>query len=179
MNFLDLYLQRNNSKRYEVHKKTGISQQLLSTHTKKKVENYSTKVITAIGETLGKSPGQVLDELLTLEKENPAFEVFNPNELMIALKGKEDTIIISGAYCEKIYTIMRGHLSENEMLGFELGSRGTITVLAYAIEAVRDLFTNDSNESKIEKDIEKKLRLYKIKEIGINKLVLTLRQLDY
>ncbi len=40
MNYLDLYLQKNNCKRYDVHKKTGVSQQLLSTHTKKNIDKY-------------------------------------------------------------------------------------------------------------------------------------------
>lgn len=47
MNYLDLYFQRNNSKRYDVHKKTGVSQQLLSTHVNKKVEKYSSKILMA------------------------------------------------------------------------------------------------------------------------------------
>lgn len=176
MNYLDLYLQRNNYKRYDVFKKTGISQQLLSTHKNKKIEKYSSKVLIALAQTLEKTPGQVLDELISLEIKNPAFEAFNPQELLIGLKEKYDTIIISGAYYNEIYKLMKSNLTENETLGLELGSHGITTILAYAIIAVRDLF---SNSDKIDLDIEKKLKLYKIKELTDNKLVLTLKQLDY
>ena len=60
MNALDFYLQKHNCKRYDVHKKTGISQQLLATHKNKQIKQYSGKVLFAIADTLGKTPGEVL-----------------------------------------------------------------------------------------------------------------------
>ncbi|WP_343345725.1 helix-turn-helix domain-containing protein [Terrisporobacter petrolearius] len=66
MNYLDLYLRKNNCKRYDIHKKTGVSQQLLSNHTKISVENYSGKVLVAIASTINKTPGDVLNDLLCL-----------------------------------------------------------------------------------------------------------------
>ena len=176
MNYLDLYLQRNNCKRYDVYKKTGVSQQLLSTHTNKEIGKYSSKVLIALAETLNKTPGTVLDELIALERENPAFEAFNPSELLIGLKYKYDTIIIRGAYCNEIYKLMKGHLSENESMGFELGSHGVATIFDYAITAARDLF---SNSDKIENEIDRKLIAYKLKGISEDKLTLKLKQLDY
>lgn len=176
MNYLDLYLQRNNCKRYDIYKKTGVSQQLLSNHTNKKIKRYSSKILIALANTLNKTPGEVLDELIALELENPAFEVFNPSELLIGLKQKYDTIIIKGAYANEIYKLMRNQLSEKELMGFELGSSGLATVLDYAISAARNLF---SNSNKIDNDIEIKLRLYKLKEISNNNLILSLKQLDY
>ena len=176
MNYLDLYLQRNNSKRYEVFKKTGISQQLLASHKNRKIEKYSNKVIIALAEALDKTPGEVLDELLALEREKPAFEAYTPEDLLIGLKEKYDEILIKGAYCNEIYKLMKAQLTENERLGFELGSAGTLTILAYAITFVRDLF---SNSEKIDNEIERRLTSYKVKEIGMDKLVLTLKQLEY
>lgn len=176
MNYLDLYLQRHQCKRYDVFKKTGVSQQLLSTHTNKKIEKYSGKVLIAIADTIGKTPGDVLNELLNLEKENPAFEAYNPNELLVGLQSKYDKIVIRGAYYKEVKNIMDTHLSDNERLGVELGGSGAITILVYAIEAVRDLF---SNSDKIDLEIEKKLNLYKVKEISDNSLLLVLKQLDY
>lgn len=176
MNFLDLYLQRNNSKRYDVYKKTGISQQLLATHTKKKVESYSNKVILALAEALEKTPGTVLDELLALEKENPAFEAYNPSELLKALEFKYDKIIIKGAYCKEIYKLMKSQLSETESMGFELGSGGVASVLAYAINAARDLF---SNSDKVTKEIERRIISYKLENASEENVSIKLKQLDY
>ena len=178
MNYLDLYLQKNNCKRYDVHKKTGVSQQLLSTHTKKNIDKYSTKVIVALADTLDKTPGQVLDELMELQRENPVYEAFTPQELLIGLKAQEDVIIIRGAYCEKIREMMKGQLSETESMGFELGSGGLINILADAINSVREHFSNEHLD-KVEKDIEKKLRLYKVKHVSEDSIALSLKQLDY
>ncbi len=176
MNYLDLYLQKNNSKRYEVYKKTGVSQQLLATHTTKKIENYSNKVIMALAKSLGKTPGTVLDELLDLAKENPAFEAYNPTELLMALDYKYDIIIIKGAYCKEIYKLMKSQLSETESMGFELGSAGVATVLAYAINAARDLF---SNSDKVTKEIERKIVSYKLENSSEENVTIKLKQLDY
>lgn len=176
MNYLDLYLQRNNMKRYDVYKKTGISQQLLSTHTNKEIEKYSNKVIIALAEALEKTPGTVLDELLALEKENPAFEAYNPTELLTALEFKYDRIIIKGIYCKEIYKLMKSQLSETESMGFELGSAGVATVLAYAINAARDLF---SNTDKVTKEIERKVISYKIENASEEMVTIRLKQLDY
>ncbi|WP_297134614.1 helix-turn-helix domain-containing protein [Terrisporobacter sp.] len=176
MNYLDLYLRKNNCKRYDVHKKTGVSQQLLSNHTKRSIEKYSGKVLIAIANTLDKTPGDVLNELLALERENPAFEAYNPDELLLGLNEQWDYIVIKGAYGKEIYNIMKGHLSETETLGFELGSNGCITVLVSAIETVMDLF---SNSDKTSREIEKKLKLYKLNSMSDDVVFLTLKQLDY
>lgn len=176
MNYLDLYLRKNNCKRYDVHKKTGVSQQLLSNHTKRSIEKYSGKVLIAIANTLDKTPGDVLNELLALERENPAFEAYNPDELLLGLNEQWDYIVIKGAYGKEIYNIMKGHLSETETLGFELGSNSCITVLVSAIETVMDLF---SNSDKTSREIEKKLKLYKLNSMSDDVVFLTLKQLDY
>ncbi|MBS5938231.1 MAG: helix-turn-helix domain-containing protein [Clostridium sp.] len=176
MNYLDLYLQRNGIKRYDVYKATGVSQQLLSTHTSKSVEKYSNKVVIALAEALNKTPGTVLDELLALQKENPAFEAYNPAELLQGLEFKYDRIIIKGAYCSEVYKIMKGQLSETESMGFELGSAGVATVLAYAINAARDLF---SNSDKVSRDIERKIVSYKLESASEENVTIRLKQLDY
>ncbi|VYU24196.1 helix-turn-helix domain-containing protein [Clostridium tertium] len=176
MNYLDIYLQRNNIKRYDVHKKTGISQQLLATHTSKSVEKYSNKVVMALAEALDKTPGTVLDELLELQKENPAFEAYNPTELLEALEFKYDRIIIKGAYCSEIYKLMKSQLSETESMGFELGSAGVASILAYAINAARDLF---SNSDKVSRDIERKIISYKLENASQEEVTIRLKQLDY
>ena len=88
MNILDLYLQKYDCKRYEVHKRTGISQQLFATYTYKDVENYPVKLLIELSKTLNKPPGVILDEMLKLQDENLIVEVFNPSELLLSLKNK-------------------------------------------------------------------------------------------
>lgn len=71
---------------------------------------------------------------------------------------------------------MKNQLPETETLGFELESGGGITILTFAIETVRDLF---SNCDKTSIEIEKKLRFYKLSSMSDNIIFLTLKQLDY
>lgn len=182
MSVLDVYLQKNEKKRYDVHKKTGISQQLLSNMSKKNVESYSIKTIRAIAETVQKSEGEVVDELLRLEKENVIFEVLNVEDLLLAFENKEPYILIRGEYINDIKSLVKSQLSENELLGLELGSAGTANILAEGFYQLANIFGNKKDEQKKIEKIESKLRLYKIKkndENNENELLLYLRQLDY
>lgn len=181
MNYLDMYLRKNNCSRDKVSLKTGIDRDLLLKHTKKDSRKYSNEVLIAIGNTLNKQPEDVLNEIIALENENPPFEASTKAELLTGLSEKWDYIIIKGDLVQQINTVMRGQLSETEMMGFELGSGGTATIVASAIDAIRNLFNdvNDEKREKIDKDIEKKLKIYKIKEKSNDFILLSLKQLDY
>ena len=176
MNYLDLYLQRNKIKRYDVHKKTGISQQLLSTHKYKSIEKYSTKVILALSQTLEKTPGQVLDELIELEKNTPNFEAFNPQDLLLGLKENYPTIVIKGAYCKEINKVIKNN-TRDPLLPFpEPMTFIFLELIPYAIQSVKDLF---SGNDKINIDIEKNLINYKAKEICEDYIILEINKIEY
>lgn len=104
------------------------------------------------------------------------YEAYNPNELLAGLKAKSDYILIKGDYFKEVKKIMDTHLSENERLGVELGGVGGITLLVYALDVVRNLFINGD---KMDKEIDKKLNLYKVKTITDDGLLLSLKQIDY
>jgi len=169
MNYIDIYLQRNNLRKFDIIEKFNISENLFSNYKNKKIEKYSTEVIMTLATVLNRKPGEVLNELLLLEKENPAFEVFNSDDLLLALNEKYNLITIKGDYYDEIYKLMKGHLTEKEKLGLELGSNGTITILAYVIESIVDLFTKFPKK---DVEIDKKLRRYKIKELNNDSLTL-------
>ncbi|SMQ77507.1 Cro/C1-type HTH DNA-binding domain-containing protein [Bacillus sp. OV166] len=176
MSLLDIYLQKNEKKRYDVFKETGISQQMLSSVNNKSVSSYSVKTLQAIAKTLGKSEGTVLDELLRLENENPYFEVFNAEDLLLALKNKESYILIKGEYKKEMEELAKSQLSDTETLGLELGSAGLVTVLAEVILQLVDLFSSKDDDKK---KIESQIRKYKFKKLNENEILLYLRQLDY
>ncbi|KKI88917.1 hypothetical protein WQ54_28770 [Bacillus sp. SA1-12] len=185
MSILDIYLQRNGKKRYDVFKETGISQQTLASVNKKKVSSYSVKTIQAIAKTVQKSEGEVLNELLRLEKENATFEAYNYDDLLVAFDNKELYIFIRGEFKTEIETLAQSQLSETETLGIELGSDGTANILAEGFNQLAKLFSQKENEEneqderkKIEK-IESKMRMYKMKKNSKGELLLYLRQLDY
>lgn len=110
---------------------------------------------------------------------NSVFEAFTAEELLNHLKAKEDYIVIKGAYCEKVYDLMKSHLSETEMMGFELGSGGTTPILATIINNLRDFIKNDTDIDETTKAIEKKLRIYKVQSVCKDEIVLKLKQLEY
>ena len=176
LSLLDIYLQKNGKKRYDVFKETGLSQQMLASVNKKNVSSYSVKTIQAIAKTVEKSDGTVLEELVKLEQDNADFEVFNAEHLLLAFKNKETHILIKGEYKKEIDKLAVAQLSETETLGMELGSAGTITILAEAIYQIVNLFSSkDADHKKIESQIRK----YKITRINENDLLLYLCQLDY
>lgn len=70
-NVLQIYLDKNGVSKYKVSKVSGISQMTLSHATEdgKKLDGQTVKVIKAVAQALDKTPGQVLDDLLALSKE--------------------------------------------------------------------------------------------------------------
>ncbi|WP_019243050.1 MULTISPECIES: hypothetical protein [Bacillus] len=105
-----------------------------------------------------------------------AYEAHNRTELLAGLEAKSEYILIKGDYYKEVRKIMDTHLSENERLGVELGSAGALTPLIYALDRVQDLF---SKADKMDKEIDRKLNLFKIKKITDDGLLLSLKQLDY
>lgn len=176
MSLLDIYLQKNGKKRYDVFKETGISQQMLSSVNKKSVSSYSVKTIQAIAKTVNKSEGIVLDELLQLEIEKARYEVFNTEDLLLAFDHKEPYIVIKGEYKKEIEELAKTQLSETETLGLELGSSGLIYIVA---EGIYQLVNRISKKDADQKKIESQLRKYKIIKLNQNEYLLYLRQLDY
>lgn len=69
MNVLQKYLDQNNVTKYQVSKLSGLSQMTLShaTADTKPLSGQTVKVIRAVAEALGKTPGQVLDDLIQLD----------------------------------------------------------------------------------------------------------------
>jgi len=176
LSLLDVYLQKNGKKRYDVFKETGLSQQMLASVNKKNVSSYSVKTIQAIAKTVKKAEGTVLEELVLLEKENAYFEAFNTEDLLLAFKNKETHIVIKGEYKKEIDKFAEAQLLETETLGMGLGSAGIVTVLAEVIFQLVNLFSSKEAD---QKKIESQIRSYKVKRINENELLLYLRQLDY
>lgn len=70
MNVLQKYLDQNKMTRYQVAKKTGIANTTLANAVKdtKPLSGQTVKVISAVAQALAKTPGQVLDDLIALDK---------------------------------------------------------------------------------------------------------------
>lgn len=72
MNALQEYLDQNNITRYQVAKQIGIANTTLANAVKdtKPLSGQTVKVISAVAKALGKTPGQVLDDLIEIDKDN-------------------------------------------------------------------------------------------------------------
>lgn len=101
--------------------------------------------------------------------QNITFEALNSTDLLVGLKEKYETVIIKGVYCQEIYDLVKSQSTEYELMGYSLDT----SILIYAITALKDVFV--SSDKKIEKDIEKKLKLYEVGDVSKNKLTLKLR----
>lgn len=176
MSLLDIYLQKNEKKRYDVYKQTGLSQQMLSSVNKKSVSSYSVITIQAIAKTVKKNAGTVLDELLALEKENAYFEAFNAEDLLLAFNNKEPYILIKGEYKKEMDDLAKSQLSDTETLGLELGSAGLVTIWAELLIQLGNRFSTKDHDKK---RIENQIRKYKFKSLNEKETLLYLRLFDY
>lgn len=71
MNILEKYLNQNKVTRYQVSKMSGVYQSTLqkAVNSKSGSNGLSGKILKAVALTLNKTPGQVLDEIITLENQ--------------------------------------------------------------------------------------------------------------
>jgi len=176
MGLIDIYLQKNGKKRSDVCNETGMNHRMITSENKKNVRTYSVKTIQAIAKAVNKSEGLVIDELLKLESEKAIFEVYNTEDLLLALNHKEPYIAIKGEYKAEMEEFAKSQLSETETLGVELGSAGLLNILAEGFYQLTNLFSNKDDKKK---KIESQLRKYKIKKVNENEFLLYLRQIDY
>lgn len=114
--------------------------------------------------------------MLNLKGDAKYFTANNSEELLMALKNKEPYIIISRDYRNEFLETTELPLSENEIMGFELGFRGTGRLWGEIFYQIINIFSKDSKETK---QIERKLRKYSLKKWNEQELLLYLRQFDY
>lgn len=131
-NYMDVFLQKHGLTRYDVHKRTGISQQTLSNANKKLPEAYSGKILMSLSEATSLSPGKVLDQLLEIQIKDELYEVTDWETLKNAVENLYAVFYIKGPFMETVKEMKSEQLSEDELMGLELGTRGT----AYITETV-------------------------------------------
>jgi len=110
------------------------------------------------------------------ENETTAIEVYNADGLLQALKRKETFIAIKGDYKSEVRNLIRTKFSDKELMGFELGSAGTIGIMAELFYQIANFFSNEPEEKK---QIESRLRRYNMRISDDNEMILYLRDLDY
>lgn len=70
MNIIDIYLSEHGLNRYQLFKISGIPQASWQNLTTYPIENIAGKYFIAIGNAVGKTPGEVLNDLLNLSMED-------------------------------------------------------------------------------------------------------------
>lgn len=177
MNYMDIFLQKFGLTRYDVSQKTGISQQTLSSANKKDPQSYSGKVLMALSEATGISPGEVLDSILRIQRSHDYYLVRSWDEMKIALESQQSVFYVQGEFTEIMRQIKDGQLSDTAMMGTELGSAGTAGIIAGIVYWVyRQLKGGNKDEEKIKDKISK---LYNIVLIDEKTVMLKLKSLNY
>jgi len=174
---MDVFLQKFGITRYDVFKRTGISQQTLSSANKKDPESYSGKILSALSQATGISPGDVLDSLIRIKNRDEVYIVRDWEELKFALDARKDEFHVMGEFTEIMKEVKSGQLSDTARLGTELGSGGTsgiIEALYYFVH--RQLSGGNKEEEKIKDKVSK---LYHIILLDEHTVALKLKTLIY
>lgn len=104
------------------------------------------------------------------------FEVWNEKDLLEGFKRKEEYMLIQGEYNKEVKTLVDSKLSDEELLGLELGSSGLVYIFS---ELVYKLINAFSDEPKTKRKLEDAIRQYNVKLDEEKRIVLYLRQFDY
>ena len=177
MQYMDVFLQKFGITRYDVHKRTGISQQTLSSANKKDPEAYSGKILTALSQATGISPGDVLDALIRIKKKDEVFIVRNWEELKIALEARKPEFHVIGEFTVIMKEVKSGQLSDTARMGTELGTGGGVGLIESLYYFVhRQLSGGNKEEEKIKDQVSK---LYHIILMDEHTVALRLRSLSY
>lgn len=102
--------------------------------------------------------------------------VDNSEDLLSALKRKQNYIIVQENYRDEFEKNTELPLTETEEMGFQLGSRGTAGLVGSMFFHMINFF---SKGSKVQKKIDSRIRKYHLKKWNENEILLYLRQLDY
>lgn len=103
------------------------------------------------------------------------YEVWNEEELLEKMNKREFYILIKGDLNAKVKDLLKTTLSDEELMGIELGSAGSVSLFAEIIYQILNTF---SGKSKMDRTLESKIRQYNFK-IKNGNILLYLRQLDY
>lgn len=175
-NVLDIYLKKKSITRSELSKKEELSEQKLARISKQNPDSYSEETLELLAKGLATSPAEVLEELRSIRDSDALYQVTNINELRQKVKEKEEEFFVEGDFRELLKEIEGSRVSESAELGFQLGSRGSGTVLAQAVLRVMNLFEEDTKLENLKQDIA---QLYTIEFINEEEAKLRLKQLDY
>ena len=111
-----------------------------------------------------------------MEMKDKYFTAKNAEELLFALKNKEPYIIISSDFRKEFLETTQLPLTENELIGLELGFQGTARVWGEIFYQFINVF---SKRSRQQKKIDSIIRKYSVKKWNENEILLYLRQFDY
>lgn len=174
---MDVFLQKFGLTRYDVWKMTGISQQTLSKANRKTPNEYSGKVLKALSEATGISPGEVLDSIFRIEKDKELFIVYDFDQLRSAYKDKMPEFYVKGDFIEVMKQVKSSQLSDTARMGTELGSGGSSGIIESLFYfAYNHLKGGNVKEEKLKDDITK---LYHIILLDEETALLRLKSLSY
>ncbi|HHT20083.1 MAG TPA: hypothetical protein GXZ74_01430 [Tissierellia bacterium] len=175
MLLIDTYLQSFDLKRYDVAKRSGISQQVLSNARNKPALQLPMSVVSAIAKSVAKTPGAVLDELIALENEGRTYMAKDYERLLIGLENQEEYIIISGPFVDEIRPVIEAQLSSLSKDILEFGFRGMMPL----VSLIRQGFTKLTGRDTDEQRLQERLMNYEILISAKDEIILQDRRAQY
>lgn len=124
------------------------------------VLSYPDELLEAIGHLIGKDPSVVLYDLLVRENADKVVKIESREDLAQAVKERKAYIFIPASIREAEKGLVNSVMSEKDTLGVELGSAGTVNILAEIIYRFQMMFSKESREFK---ELKSKLRHYHVR----------------
>lgn len=140
------------------------------------VISYPESLIEKLAKELGKSESLVWVELLKLENEKTITEISDFDQFVAAVEDRQPFIYIPEPFRSEQSKLVNSVLTEEDRLGFELGSRGTGNILEEIIYRVGMLFDKESPEFK---RMKSKLRQYYVRVHDCNGSLLYEKEQTY
>ena len=103
------------------------------------------------------------------------YEVSTKAELLQRMKERKHYILITDELDADVRKLLKTTLSDEELMGIELGSAGTTGIVAEGIYQILNAF---SKKPKIDRQLESAIRQYRFK-LEKNQILLYHKQLDY
>lgn len=125
------------------------------------VIDYPDSLLNKLSQLLKKDKSLILYDLLTLENDSAVTKISQEDDFGNAIYSKVPYIFIPSSIRNKIDSLINSVMTEEDRLGFELGSTGTVNILAEAFYQFQMLI---NKENKDYKQIKSQLRHYYMKE---------------
>lgn len=144
--YIDIFLKEYGKTRYEVSKKTGISEQVLSKANNRNPETYSIKIVESLAKAVGILPEQALRKLIDIKNEKKLYVATNAKEVQQALNANAAQFIVKGSMNALAKDIKKSDVSEDAKFIVDAGTYGGATFVSWIMLILSNMFKKEDDK---------------------------------